>query len=189
MPPTPRVGHTTAEVNPLEMFKVDFNDVQALQRFEENLRRVKAALEVNEDSIRSLKSLNDKLHKLVGDGHGSMASWCEIDSEVEQQLAIIDRHKRNFESLLQSVRGRAALFYNLLEFNNAQAVARHSQRSVDIELVKQSEANMRTVLNEMSMKDAIGVKILTLLATLYVPASFVAVSLTPLQKYASRSID
>lgn len=165
-------------VNPLELFEVDFDDVQKLQRFEENLRRVRAALEVNEDSIRSVKALNEKLHELMEDDHSSKGSFCEIDAEAEQQLTIINRHKRNFESLLQNVRGRAALLYNVLEFKNALAVSQQAQRSVDIKALQQNEVAMRTVVSEMSMRDAIGVKILTLLATLYIPASFVAVSLT-----------
>lgn len=94
--------------DPLEQFEVDFKDVQDLQRFEELLRRVKTALEINEDSIRSLKALNNKLRDLAG-VESSPASWSEIDIEAEQQLATVARHKRNFDTLLKNVHGRAQL--------------------------------------------------------------------------------
>ena len=165
--------------DPLEKFQVDFQDVQDLQRLEELLRRVKTAIEVNSDSIRSLKALNSKLWELSSSTEGGMtlAAWNEVDIEASQQLAILESHKRNFESLLQNVHGRSQLLYNVLDFKNALTVSHHSQRAVDIRSLQANEQTMMTMLNEMSMRDAIGVRILTLLATLYVPASFVAVSL------------
>jgi hypothetical protein len=86
---------------------VDFHNVQDLQQFEELLRRVKTALEINEDSIRSLMALNDKLRQLSSDGDKSL--WIQVDVEAEQQLAIFGRYKRNVETLLQNVHGRASL--------------------------------------------------------------------------------
>ncbi|KAI5848788.1 hypothetical protein BZA05DRAFT_402713 [Tricharina praecox] len=162
--------------DPLEKFQVDFQDVQDLQRLEELLRRVKTAIEVNSDSIRSLKALNNKLRELSSATTGGMtlAAWSEVDIEASQQLAILESHKRNFESLLQNVHGRSQLLYNVLDFKNALTVSHHSQRAVDIRALQANEQTMMTMLNEMSMRDAIGVRILTLLATLYVPASFVA---------------
>lgn len=165
--------------DPLGKFQVDFQDVQDLQRLEELLRRVKTAIEVNSDSIRSLKALNNKLQDLAAaiDGGMTLAAWSEVDIEASQQLAILESHKRNFESLLQNVHGRSQLLYNVLDFRNALTVSHHSQRAVDIRALQASDEAMRTTLNQMSMRDAIGARILTLLATLYVPASFVAVSL------------
>ncbi|KAF8537931.1 hypothetical protein BDD12DRAFT_886648 [Trichophaea hybrida] len=159
--------------DPLEQFEVDFEDVQDLQRFEELLRRVKTSLEINEDSIRSLKALNDKLRDLAEE-ESSLASWSEVDIEAEQQLAIVARHKRNFDTLLKNVHGRAQLLFNVLDFRNALTVSFTGQRAVDISYLQTNERTMMTMIQEMSTRDAIGVKVLTLLATLYVPASFVA---------------
>ncbi|KAF8244822.1 hypothetical protein K440DRAFT_608859 [Wilcoxina mikolae CBS 423.85] len=160
--------------DPSEQFEVDFEDVQDLQRFEELLRRVKTALEINEDSIRSLRALNDKLRDLAGE-ESSLASWSEVDIEAEQQLAIVARHKRNFDTLLKNVHGRAQLLFNVLDFRNALTVSFTGQRAVDISYLQTNERTMMTMIQEMSTRDAIGVKVLTLLATLYVPASFVAI--------------
>lgn len=165
-------GHEGEGQGPLQKFKVDFNDVQDLQRFEELLRAIKTALEINEDSIKSLQALNNKLHKMQGT---SLAFWSEVDIEAEQQLAKISRHKRNFQALLKNVHGRAQLLYNVLDFNNSLLVANTSQRALDIRSLQAGEQAMMAVINEMSIRDNVGVKILTLLATLYVPASFVAI--------------
>jgi hypothetical protein len=66
--------------------------------------------------------------------------------------------------------------YNVLDFKNALTVSHQGQRSMDIKQLQRSESTMMMMLNEITVKDAIGVKILTILATLYLPASFVAVS-------------
>jgi Mg2+ and Co2+ transporter CorA len=160
--------------HPLESFNVDFRNVQDMQRLEELIRSIKTALEINEDSLKSLQSLNNKLHKLQ---RTSSASWNEVDIEAEQHLARISLYKRNFETLLGNVHGRSQLLYNVLDFRNALTVAYSTQRAVDISHLQANETAMMGLLNEMSLRDNIGVKILTLLATLYVPASFVAVSL------------
>ena len=68
---------------------------------------MKTALEINEDSIRSLIALNDKLRQLSSDEDKSL--WIQVEVEAEQQLAIFGRHKRNVEALLQNVHGRASL--------------------------------------------------------------------------------
>jgi hypothetical protein len=149
--------------------------VQNLQRLEELLRRVKVALDINEDSIRSLRSLNATLrHHAPGHAACSTAAWAAVDLEAEQQLAILAGHKRNFSALLENVHGRAQLMYNVLDFKNALTVSFTSQRAVDINSLQQNERAIMTIIQEMSVRDAMGVKILTLLATLYVPASFVA---------------
>jgi Mg2+ and Co2+ transporter CorA len=163
---------------PLESFEVDFKNVQDMQRLEELIRSIKTALEINEDCIKSLQSLNNKLYKLQT---LSLGSWHEVDNEAEQHLARISLHKRNFETLLGNVHGRAQLLYNVLDFRNALTVAYSTQRAVDINHLQANETAMMGMLNEMSLRDNIGVKILTLLATLYVPASFVAVSLPWIQ--------
>jgi hypothetical protein len=164
--------------NPLELFEVDFEDVQALQRLEELLRRVKIALDINEDAIRSLRSLNTTLRGLAPP-HAACApaAWAAVDLEAEQQLAILAGHKRNFTALLENVHGRGQLMYNVLDFKNALTVSFTGQRAVDINYLQQNERTIMTIIQEMSVRDAMGVKILTLLATLYVPASFVAILL------------
>lgn len=159
--------------DPLGQFEVNFQSVQDLQQFEELLRRVKTALEINEDSIRSLMALNDKLRQLSSDADKSL--WIQVDVEAEQQLAVFGRHKRNIEALLQNVHGRASLLYNVLDFKNALTVSHQGQRAMDIKQLQRSESTMMMMLNEITVKDAVGVKILTILATLYLPASFVAI--------------
>ena len=69
--------------------------------------------------------------------------------------------------------------YNVLDFKNALTVSFTGQRAVDINYLQQNERTIMTIIQEMSVRDAMGVKILTLLATLYVPASFVAVGFPP----------
>ena len=69
--------------------------------------------------------------------------------------------------------------YNVLDFKNALTVSFTSQRAVDINYLQQNESTIMSFIQEMSVRDAMGVKILTLLATLYVPASFVAVCFPP----------
>ena len=106
--PTATAPHRPA--NPLEMFEVGFEDVQNLQRLEELLRRVKVALDINEDSIRSLRSLNSALrHHALPHTDCSTAAWAAVDLEAEQQLAILAGHKRNFAALLENVHGRGQL--------------------------------------------------------------------------------
>lgn len=103
--------------NPLEMFEVGFEDVQNLQRLEELLRRVKTALDINEDSIRSLRSLNTALrHHALPHTNCSTAAWAAVDLEAEQQLAILAAHKRNFVTLLENVHGRGQLVSPLHSF-------------------------------------------------------------------------
>jgi hypothetical protein len=66
-----------------------------------------------------------------------------------------------------------------LDFKNALTVSHQGQRAVDIKQLQRSESTMMMMLNEITVRDAVGVKILTIVATLYLPASFVAVSFEP----------
>jgi hypothetical protein len=66
--------------------------------------------------------------------------------------------------------------YNVLDFKNALTVSHQGQRSMDIKQLRRNDSNMMRKMNEMTVKDTIGVKILTILTTFYLPASFVAVS-------------
>jgi len=101
-----------------ERLIVEFRSVQILQKFEERVQMFKAALEINEDIIMSLKALNSDLWEFasVQDQVGKIA-WRSVNASLEQQLADILRHKRNVDYLISQVQGRSRLVrhtvYNL----------------------------------------------------------------------------
>jgi len=89
-------------------FIAEFRRLQILQRFEENVQVVKASLEINEDTIRSVQTLNTTLRDFNSDPTAKI-TWHYVDATLEQQLADISREKRNIEDLLRKIQGRSRL--------------------------------------------------------------------------------
>ncbi|KAF8537790.1 hypothetical protein BDD12DRAFT_845248 [Trichophaea hybrida] len=172
---------------------VEFRNVQILQKFEERVQMFKTALEINEDIITSLKALNSDLWEFTSnkDLDGKIA-WCHINTSLEQLLADILRHKRNVDCLLTQVQGRSRLLHNALDYQTQFEVAkieqdreqrRHEER-VERDRERIALENERLItkirrektfkMSEKTVQDTIGVKIMTIVALIYLPSTFVA---------------
>jgi hypothetical protein len=97
--------------DPREHFKVEFRSIQILQRFEERIQLFRSSLEINEDTIRSLQTMNTNLRDLGPDPTAKL-TWHCVDAALEQQLTDLSRHKRNIESLFCKIQGRGRLVGN-----------------------------------------------------------------------------
>ncbi|KAF8250378.1 hypothetical protein K440DRAFT_159332 [Wilcoxina mikolae CBS 423.85] len=153
-------------------FVAEFRRLQILQHFKEHVQLYKASVEINEDTIRSLQTLNTTLRDYNSDPTAKI-TWHCVDAALEQQLADISRHKRNIEGLLLKIQGRSQLMYNVLEHQTALHVA-------DLAEKREIDREKTIAMNEKTVRDTVGVKIMTVVALLYLPATFVAVSLRKL---------
>jgi hypothetical protein len=99
-----------ASGDPRSKLTISFRDLQILQRFQESVQLVQAALESNQEVISSLKTLNSNLWEFSSNkSPAAKIAWHYIDSALEQRLSEFSRHKRNIESLFARIRGRTGL--------------------------------------------------------------------------------
>jgi len=105
--------------DPRDDFVVEFHCIQRLQRFEETVQRFRSSLEINEDTIRSLQTMNTNLRDFGSDPAAKL-TWHCVDTALEQQLADIARHKRDVDGLLRKIQGRGRLVSNPYSTNNAR---------------------------------------------------------------------
>ncbi|KAF8250381.1 hypothetical protein K440DRAFT_659399 [Wilcoxina mikolae CBS 423.85] len=172
---------------------VEFRSVQILQKFEERVQMFKTALEINEDILTSLKALNSDLWEFTSDKDldGKIA-WRNVNTSLEQLLADILRHKRNVDCLLNQVQGRSRLLHNVLDYQTQFEVAkieqdreerRHEERverdrermAIETERINREITRKKTFrMSEKTVQDTIGVKIMTIVALIYLPSTFVA---------------
>ncbi|KAF8544639.1 hypothetical protein BDD12DRAFT_872605 [Trichophaea hybrida] len=145
--------------------EVSFEDVQLLQKFEET-------------------SLNDAYHKFSDPDDD--ASWDTFNAALECYLLEMASYKRNVENLLRRVHGRSRLLYNVLEFQTQETVSCHSQFTTTLQEKGRKNSDLMIQMNKKTVGDAVGMKILTFLAMLYLPLNFV---MTFLQSSIIRFLD
>jgi hypothetical protein len=67
--------------------------------------------------------------------------------------------------------------YNVLEYQTAFQVAKLAEDREQERDIKRLERKKTIAMNEKTVRDTVGVKIMTIVALLYLPSTFVAVSL------------
>ncbi|KAF8247397.1 hypothetical protein K440DRAFT_643917 [Wilcoxina mikolae CBS 423.85] len=127
--------------------EASFEDVQLLQKFEETVHRFQLYLENNELAVKCLKSLNDAYHKFSNPDDD--AYWDTFNASLECYLLEMASYKRNVESLLRRVHGRSRLEKGRIN------------------------SDLMITMNKKTIGDAVGMKILTFLAILYLPLTCV----------------
>ncbi|KAI5779397.1 hypothetical protein EDC01DRAFT_634076 [Geopyxis carbonaria] len=168
------VGRTSRE--PSNDLQVDFRDVQELQKFEEDVQKLVSHLEDNQSVLKSLKDLNVRFHKECAANGVDDGSILRDDFNItlEAHEAEIEANKRKADGLLLRVRGRSRLLYNVLEFRTQEAVSQHNERSQELQELKRRDSEIVKKMNKKTLEDAVGVKIMTFVALLYLPLTFVA---------------
>lgn len=111
-----RLIHGDTTKDPCELLDVRFEMVQDLQKFEEIAQQFQTALEVNEEVVKTLRALNDKLHKFSQDPNEGEVSWQMFDNSLQQYLSQTLLQKRSVETLLKRIRGRAELVRGIKGF-------------------------------------------------------------------------
>jgi hypothetical protein len=106
----PNNDRTAGNEDPRDQLEIGFRDLQILQRFEEQVQKFQAALDINHEVISSLRTLNSDLWRFarVQDQDAEIA-WHYVDSVFGQRLSEISHHKRNIGDLLGAIRGRRGL--------------------------------------------------------------------------------
>ncbi|KIW23674.1 uncharacterized protein PV07_11854 [Cladophialophora immunda] len=150
-------------------YPVAFADKQKLQRLRKKLLRTLSVLDSNISVIRSLKSQYQR-------GHGGPATeeWDLILEELDSHLAHCDRHRRNFATLMEETHGIDDLLSKILSFRNDRVHLRNSQAMQDtLDALNEISAQSAEVAQQ-SKRDSRVLKWLTLIATMYLPASLLA---------------
>ncbi|KAH0613689.1 uncharacterized protein H6S33_005575 [Morchella sextelata] len=154
-------------------FEVEFKDVQELQRFEEKVQSLLLALETNRDTITTLQKHNDQLRNC---GLGlEEHHFTAVDDSLDTYLTELAIYKRNVEALLQRIRGRSRLLYNILDYRNAETAHRHGQKNVDFAELGRRDTDLMMKMTKRTTREAVAVKIVTFVTLFYLPATFVAV--------------
>ncbi|KAI5778770.1 hypothetical protein EDC01DRAFT_333739 [Geopyxis carbonaria] len=149
--------------NPAEMLVVTFDTVQKLQKFEERVQTMMSTLALNAETLEILRDA------------------------APTQAVDVARHIRNAEALLRKTSGRNRLMYNVLEYQHNDALASQGNMRTHFEMQAQSDRVKTGLLTQRTVRDAVGVKIMTYMALLYLPASFVAVCLALFRLFVSSS--
>ncbi|KAK6527506.1 hypothetical protein TWF694_004489 [Orbilia ellipsospora] len=132
-------------------YVVVFKDCQRLQRLRRRLLRARSVLESN-------LALVDGIAARFPDA-------CSI--RIENYKAEIDRHRRNLLLIIEHLRGTSELLFNILNARNDKFVLDGTQA------MRESLGIMGRVA-EQGQVDSATLKLLSMIATIYLPASLVA---------------
>jgi hypothetical protein len=164
-----------AKINPL---KVNFRDVQAVQQFSENVQYFRTCLLNNEAVLQRLRSINKNLHDLRSSSEKELfhASYIDFESIMDCMIAETQQHQRNVEALLATVQSRSRLLYEVLEFQTQERVSHYEERAHDFQLKGKKDTDLMVNMSKKTTTDAVAMKIITFVALMYLPCTFVAVS-------------
>jgi hypothetical protein len=167
--------------DPAYSFEVSFHDVQMLQQLEEEVQTFAAALGINRDILITLQTLNSTL--AVTDTSPATVMFA---AALEQYITDLGRHTRNVDALLRKIRGRSRLLYNVLDYQNSVALSTQGELRTQFEALQGLERHKTNLWSKKSVRDAAGIKIMTIMALLYLPASFIAVSVVAVMVLLAR---
>ncbi|KAJ6258545.1 hypothetical protein Dda_6589 [Drechslerella dactyloides] len=130
---------------------VTFNDCQRLQRLRRRLLRALSALESN-------SALADGIATRFPD-------VCNI--RIANYKAELDRHRKNLLLIIEHLKGTSKLLFNILSTRNDKVVLDGTQ-------AMQESLGVMGRIAEQGRADSTTLKLLSMIATIYLPASLVA---------------
>lgn len=160
--------------------EVSFKNVQMVQQFSEDLQYFRTCLLNNEAAIQKLRSINTSIHNLRSSDEKDLyhASYIDFDSTLESLIGEIQQHQRNVESLMATVRSRSRLLYEVLEFQTHERVSLYGQLAHDFQMKGRKDTDLMVNMSKKTTTDAVGMKIITFVALMYLPCTFVATFLS-----------
>ncbi|KAL8689016.1 MAG: hypothetical protein Q9218_005214 [Villophora microphyllina] len=162
-------------------FIVTFEDSQRVQNLRERLLRalnvLDAHLEVVEGCKAYCQSFSDRIHSHDGK---------EILLELHAHSAHLRAHRRAVSAILDRSKSTLELLLKILEYRNDESLTRNGvalhkdiETMRDIAYHSKRENETLVKLAEQGRKDGRALKALSVLGTLYLPATFTAVCFSP----------
>ncbi|KAF8545336.1 hypothetical protein BDD12DRAFT_811413 [Trichophaea hybrida] len=164
-----------------EALDVKFSDLQHLQKFEEKVHEFQRSLEANKEAIRTLATLNSDIRKFSLESEKDDQCWYRVDHALEKHRLELGLQQKSIESFLKRISGRSQLLYNILDVKNSTTVSFYEQTKTELDKNARRETERMHNLNvemrdmaEQTSKDAVSMKIITLVAMIYLPITFIA---------------
>lgn len=177
-----------------QAYNVKFGDLQNLQKFEEKVHEFQRSLDANKEAILALSILNNDIRKFSPGSDDRC--WYRVDHALEKYRREINLQQSNIESFLKRISGRLQLvfssltirfanertdtqpfkLYNILDLKNSTTVSFYEQTKTEFDTISRKETERMTFMAEQTSKDAVSMKIITLVAMIYLPITFIAVS-------------
>ncbi|KAK6338059.1 hypothetical protein TWF696_001530 [Orbilia brochopaga] len=169
-------GFSDVDKKNVDDYPLQFSTCQELEQLRCKLLRVECLLESIVNIINGLKVHNERLIcKTPTDPSDNE----RLVSALDGYLSEITYHKSRVCSLLQRCTGTVRLLSSILEHRNLQLVREATESSQQTLLAMKRLAYEQERENKISQKSAVTGKALTVMATLYLPVSLIAVRRYP----------
>ncbi|RPA83990.1 hypothetical protein BJ508DRAFT_413023 [Ascobolus immersus RN42] len=170
-PANPRTG-TSGKPNDL------LKTIHDVQQFYEDVQYFRSCVSNNEATMRRLKSINANMHELRSSSERKsfLASHIDFDSALDALIIENEQYQRNAKELLRTAERRSTLLRQALEFRTNQRIADNGNRELEQQLAKaaQKDSGFLMKLSKRTAMDAIQMKIIAVIASLYLPCTLVA---------------
>ncbi|KAF8535502.1 hypothetical protein BDD12DRAFT_892640 [Trichophaea hybrida] len=145
-------------------FAICFADTQHLQEIRDILLRISFMLEINHVVLSAImRKASSQLPSPGGNGRCNILRALEAETVLQQ---------KRVETLLRRLDGSSTLIRNILDFRGLDALQTNSRTTTELSILAQDDNRMMTGLAYKSRRDAKTLKVLTILALIYLPASF-----------------
>ncbi|KAI9785127.1 MAG: hypothetical protein M1839_000765 [Geoglossum umbratile] len=155
---------------PSHDYSVTFADTQKLQLLRQKLLRT---LSVLGSCLAIAKGCESHCHKL---GAPDTAGNDQVLLGLEIYTSRIKLHQSNVTAILQYSTGTTSLLSKIMEYRNNEVTTKTNEAMQDSLDVLSRIAVQSTRVTEQSQKDSRTLKALSLIATIYLPATFIAVT-------------
>ncbi|PQE23801.1 Mg2+ transporter -like Zinc transport protein [Rutstroemia sp. NJR-2017a BBW] len=150
-------------------YKITFSDTQKLHRLRTELSRNRTALKSFFEIASKFKQRYSTLRK-----QRIIPGSIEVEADLEAHIDGLRVYINTASSLLQKCEAVDRLLTTILRLRNQAAILRNEQTLQEIARQSQSENAAMARLAQQSAQDSRFLKALTVLATLYLPASLLA---------------
>ncbi|KAL2011099.1 hypothetical protein VTN00DRAFT_3817 [Thermoascus crustaceus] len=152
-------------------YSVDFSACQTLELLRRKLLKALALLDSTANIVRGCKMHHKKLHART---RPSSMVDDRVISALDGYAFQINYYRSRASTLLQRCSGTASLLSNIVEYRNAKSIAHTTQASYETLQAMKTVAHETERENRIGQKNAVTVKALTFIATMYLPASLIA---------------
>ncbi|KAL8916948.1 MAG: hypothetical protein Q9208_008269 [Pyrenodesmia sp. 3 TL-2023] len=171
--------YTTVGKNGLHHFdfSLTFADRQKIHEYRTRLSVALHALETNIDIVQGCKARCRHLAKHSDSSRQARAPATDtqpLRDQFEWHLTELKGHKRAARSIIEHCTWTANLQEKILEYRNDETMQTHSQALRDFASAQKTEAENMTRLTRQTAQDSKMLKALTVMATLYLPATLLA---------------
>ncbi|KAL8896737.1 MAG: hypothetical protein Q9207_007562, partial [Kuettlingeria erythrocarpa] len=155
-------------------FSLTFEERQNIQQYRNRLSVALHALDTDIDIVQGCKARYRHLAK-----HSDSSTQARrpvpdaqrLQDQFEWHLAELKAHKRAARSIIEHCSWTANLQEKILEYRNDETMQTHSQALRDLAAAQKTEAENMTRLTRQTAQDSKMLKALTVIATLYLPAT------------------